>query len=399
MVAVKKLDSTTQTPVSVSDGVALLAPQKPLANALVTLARVADPKSTLPILAHVLLRVDAQGAVLAATDLNLTVSLRMDAWGLARGDFAVPAKQLATIVKSAGKADVTLTNAKSALRIASGGVETSLFGVHGRDFPKIPSSEGLAFVPVDGKEFADMIERVAFSASKDETRFFMCGVYMERADLGVRMVTTDGHRLTLAQAPGIGGSTIGDGVIVPIKAAREIARLIKSERGAAVSIASKGPNMFVRVGSWELATKLVDGKFPEFWQVIPDSHQKLVTVERKTLIDALKRAKPLTTDTRGVQLEADYEGYLNVSCDHPELGKMRESLVADVGCSTAIRTVSKVGISPRYLIELLESLDGEYVTIALGGELDPVVVRSTDDATQRALRSASCLGVVMPMRM
>lgn len=395
MVAAIKTESTATPVVVAPSGALLRAPRKELASALALLARIADRKSNLPILANVLIRAcGAEGALLAATDLNTTLTLRAPAWYGDAGDFTVPAKQLADIVKSAPGADVNVTKSRTGcgLRIESGGIDTALLGVAGREFPKVPSSDGATFTAIEGKAFADQLESVLFSVCKDETRFHLNGVYLERYELGLRAVTTDGHRLTLCQRAGIGGSSIGErGVIVPTAAANAIVRLIKSEKGGAVSIAVKAPFLFVKVGGWELAAKLIDAKFPPFFQVIPKDHRKLVTVDRKPLIAALKRAKAMCSDTRGVRLDASPDG-LKLTADHPEQGTATESLAAE-----CIATV-KVGVNPLYLMELLDACDGDRVTLAIGGELDPIVARATDHATSYDVHDSPLVGVVMPMR-
>lgn len=390
MVATVK--TTSETPISVATGLTLRAPTKTLASALALLARVADRKSTMPMLANVLIRSAADGATLVATDLNSYLTLRAPAWFGDRGDHTVPAKQLADIVKSAPGAEVSLTRSgPSGLRIESGGVDTTLIGMPGRDFPKVPDASEATFTPIDGKEFAALLDRVLFSVCLDETRFHLNGVKLESYELGVRALTTDGHRLTLAQVPGIGGSAIGSGLILPAKAAKEIVRLIKSEKGGAVSVAYRAPFLFVRVGGWEFAAKTIDAQFPPYWKVIPKDHRKLVTVDRKQLIAALKRAKAMTCDTRGVRLDAS-DGVLKLTSDHPDQGTVSESLAAD--------TVSNVtiGVNPKYLIEALNECDGERVTLALGGELDPVLVRAMDHAVSCTVEESPYLAVIMPMR-
>lgn len=383
----------SETPVAISTGLTLKAPAKELASALALIARVADRKSTLPMLANALIRVDASGATMCATDLNSYITFRVPAWHGARGDHTVPVKQLADIVKSAPGAEITLSRSgPSGMRIESGGIDTTLLGLPGRDFPKVPDSTELAFVPVDGKALADMLDSVLFSVCQDETRFHLNGVYLEPCETGLRAVSTDGHRLTLAQAPMIGGSSVpAKGVILPAKAAKDLVKILRSEKGGATSIAWKAPYLFIKVGGWEFAAKCIDAQYPPFWQVIPPDHRALVTVDRKLLIAALKRAKAMTSDARGVRLDVS-EGSLKLTSDHPDQGTTTEGLAAETSARLTI------GVNPKYLIELLAECDGERVTLAMGKELAPIVVRATDHAVAYSVRESPYVGIVMPMR-
>jgi DNA polymerase-3 subunit beta len=149
--------------------------------------------------------------------------------------------------------------------------------------------------------------------------------------------------------------------------------------------------MFVRVGNYELAVKTIDAQFPAYNQVIPKDHRKLATVDRKLLIAALKRTKPLALSTRGVALSL-HGDKLTITADHPDLGKAVETLDAET-CSDA-----KYGVNPSYLLDAVEEIDDERVTIAFGAELDPILVRGTGQATSKAIMESSYLAVVMPMR-
>jgi DNA polymerase-3 subunit beta len=384
-----------ESPISVSTGLSVRMPRKELTSALALIARVADRRSTMPILANVLIRCDASGTTLAATDLNAYLTLRAPTWYGDRGDHTVPAKQLHDIAKSAPGSEISLTRSgPTGLRIESGGVDTTLLGMPGRDFPKVPDASELTFVAVDGKALADMIDGVLFSTCKDETRFHLNGVYIERHGAGLRVVSTDGHRLTLAQRETIGGGAIGDkGVILPSAAATTLVKLVRSEKGGAVSLAFKAPYLFVKVGGWELAAKCIDAQFPSFWQVIPTDHKRLATVDRTQLIAALKRAKAMTSDTRGVRFDIDGETF-KLTSDHPDQGTVSEGIAADTSPGMKVT----IGVNPKYLIELLTECDGERVTLAFGGELDPIVVRSTDHAVAYTVHDSPMVGVIMPMR-
>jgi len=373
----------------------LTAPTKELAKVIAALARVADRRSSLPMLANVLIRGTRDGVILAATDLNLTLTVRAPSqWGAWSGPgVCVNAKALADLVKSMPGPETSLTPFGSGLRVTSGTAATTLHGTPDRDFPKIPAAhDETRFVACDGPTLADMLDRVLFSACQDETRFHLNGVFCEGHHKSLRMVSTDGHRLTyLDESLWIGTDSpiSASGVILPSRAGKELAKLLGK---GACDVAIQGPHMFVTQGGWTLAAKLIDAQFPPYRQVIPTDHPRVVTVPRKQLLASLKRAKQLTSDTRGVRFELD-AGKLTLVSDHPDLGTASEAIPADTKVSGYV-----IGLNPKYLIEILSEIEGESVTLTFGAELDPVIIRATDDFVSRSVRESRYLGVVMPMR-
>lgn len=362
------------------------------------LARFAARRTSLPILEHVRIRALPDGTViLSATDLNLSITVSGSAWCGEAGDLCVPAKQLADIVKGAPGTEVTLDRSGPlGLRVASGDAEMTMLGRAGLDFPKLPDAkaEGLSFVSTSGPALADMLDRVAHSVCEDETRFHLNGVWIECDGTTTRMVTTDGHRLTRHTLPLQGPAT--SGVILPARAATEISKLLRAERGAAVSYAIKAPHLFVTCGAYTIAAKLIDAQFPPYEQVIPTEHKKIATVERKLLIAALKRAKPLCGKARGVKL-AFASGKLVLTADSPGAGTGSETMLAHSEYLDGGGTVT-TGINPGYLLDVLAEIGDRFVTLEMGDELDPILVRATDDACTYSVNESRFLSVIMPMR-
>jgi DNA polymerase-3 subunit beta len=156
------------------------------------------------------------------------------------------------------------------------------------------------------------------------------------------------------------------------------------ESGPSCKLAIKTPHLFLVQDDIAIAVKLIDAQFPPYEQVIPKEHKKIITVDRGRLIDALRRAQLMSSETRGVKMAATKDG-VTVTSDNPDLGEVREELEAEYsGDAIAI------GFNPKYVVELLGQMGSDQITIALGGELDPGLIRP--------LASDEYLGVVMPMR-
>jgi DNA polymerase-3 subunit beta len=345
---------------------------------------IADRKSTMPMLANVLLRTQGNHQLLvAATDLNVSLTAELKAAVQVEGGITLAAKNLYELIANAPGDEVALKKADNHwAEIKSGKVTYRIVGQPDRDFPKVPDHREATYATVESAVLREMIERTLFSVCNDETRFHLNGVYFESDGTKCRMVSTDGHRLSKVERVIPAGPKLSAGVIIPKKGLLEIRRVL--DAGPQCKIAVKTPFVFVVQDDIALAVKLIDAQFPPFDQVIPKEHKRVITVDRARLIDALKRAQLMSSETRGVKIAAATEG-ITVTSDNPDLGEVREELEAEyAGDPIAI------GFNPKYVVELLGQMASDQVTVRLGGELDPGLIQpaSGDDY----------LGVVMPMR-
>jgi DNA polymerase-3 subunit beta len=246
----------------------------------------------------------------------------------------------------------------------------------------VPDHREATYSAVEAPVLREMIERTLFSVCNDETRFHLNGVFFECDGAKARMVSTDGHRLSKVERAIPGGPKLTAGVIIPKKGLLEMKKVL--DGGGTCKLAIKTPHLFLVQDDIAIAVKLIDAQFPPYEQVIPKEHKRAVVVDRSRLIDALRRAQLMSSETRGVKLAAT-NGMLTITSDNPDLGEVREELDADyTGEPIAI------GFNPKYVVELLGQMASDQVTLALGGELDPGLFRPfTGD---------EYLGVVMPMR-
>ena len=347
---------------------------------------IADRKSTMPILANVLLRTEGKETLLvAATDLNVTVTSELSAKIITEGGLTLGARHLHEIVKALPGDSVSLRRADNQYaELRAGKVEYKVVGMADRDFPKLPNHREVAFSKVDAGVLLDMIDKTFFSVSTDETRYHLNGVLFDCNDKGgARMVSTDGHRLSKIERT-LPGGPVAAGVIIPRKGLSEIKRALEGTTGEVELGFLKG-HVFVRVGSTAISVKLIEAQFPPFEQVIPKESERIVTLGRDALLEALKRIKIMSSDkTSGVKISVG-EGVLHVSSDNPDLGEAREELEIKYD-----GTPVTIGFNANYLVDLLTQIGTKEVRLELNGELDPGVLRPVD--------GEDYLGVVMPMR-
>jgi DNA polymerase III subunit beta len=348
---------------------------------------IADRKSTMPILANVLLRSEGKDRVLcAATDLNVAVMASLPAKVEKEGGLTVAARQLYEIAKGLSSDDVLLRRTEQNwAEIKAGRAEFKVVGMADREYPKLPAVAEATTSKVEASLLHDMIGKTIFSVSQDETRQHLAGVLFESDGQQARMVSTDGHRLSKVGRPMPGGPALPAGVIIPRKGVAEIRRALEG-RSTPCEIGVYQGHFVLKVEDIALTVKLGDGQFPPYEQVIPKENDRVLQVSRDGLLEALRRVSIMASDkTWGIRLALE-KGRLSIEADNPDLGNARERLEVDYKGEALA-----VGFNARYFIELLTEMPGPDIRLELAGELDPAIVRPGD--------GSDYLGVIMPMRL
>ena len=357
---------------------------------------VADRKSSMPILSNILLTAEGTGTLaLAATDLYLGVSATADAKVKKGGTVAVSARTLFDIVKALPEGEIQWTVGDSqAAEIRCGKVRYKIPGMPGEDFPPLPNPGKAEFAELDVEVLGELIQHTSYSMSSDDTRPHLAGALFEGDGKLVRMVTTDGHRLSKAEAKLSKGSMLNFSMLVPNKGIAELKRLIedaKADKGKddgplTVGVATTGGNAFFRREGILLSVKLADEQFPPYGKVIPQQQQRRMVVAKNLLLEALKRISLVASDkSGGVRLHLE-PGLLRITSENPDVGEGSEELEVDYAGDPLV-----IGFNARYLLDALGSLSSDQVALETSGELDPGVVRPVSE-------SIDYIGVIMPMR-
>ncbi len=353
---------------------------------------VADRKGSMAILKNVLIEAEPQnGLRMAATDLYLGVSAHCEAEVAQGGAMAVSAQILLDIVKRLPAGDVALSQNGDAAQLVCGRVRYRLSSAPGEDFPPLPNPQEATFSPVPVEAIKELVARTGYSMSTDDTRPHLAGALFEADGGRLRMVTTDGHRLSKAEHP-LPEETAGFSMLLPHKGVGELRKLLDSvrsagEEGAFVEVAQEGAHAFFRADGVLLGVKLTEESFPPYEKVIPSRHSRRVRLAREAFRDALGRMSLLTPGkSDGVKLDLK-PGVLAVAAESPEFGEGREELEVDFAGDPL-----QVGFNARYLMDVLGALPHDEVVFELGGELDPGVVRPLGEEDR-------FVGVVMPMRL
>ena len=348
---------------------------------------IADRKSTMPILANVLIRTEGTDRIsCAATDLKVAIVVTLPAKVEEEGGVTVGARQAFEIAKGLSGDEVHLRRTENNwLEIQSGRAEFKVVGMSERDYPKLPAVADAELSAVDPVVLSEMIGKTAFSISQDDTRPHLASVFFESDGETARMVSTDGHRLSKFGKALAKGPKLASGVLIPRKGVAEIRRAIEG-REAACDIGIHQGYFVLRADDVTLTVKLAEGQFPPYEQVIPKENDKILVLEREVLLDALRRVSIIASDkTWGIRLILE-KGSLAIEADNPDLGNAREKLDVEYKGSAL-----QIGFNARYFIDLLTEMASKNVRLELGEDLDPAVIRPADDSDY--------LGVVMPMRL
>jgi len=365
-----------------------------LARALSRSQGIVEKKSTMPILSHVLLEARKTNELaVSATDLDISVSGVHPAEVVREGAVTVSARHLFDIVKALPEPTVTLRKqANNYLEVRCGPAEFRIVGLAPEDFPSLPKFEKVPFVPLAPETLLGLVERTAFAVSSDETRYNLNGVYFEPAPGVIRLVATDGHRLSMAEAPVDGDFKLKKGVILPRKGIAELRRLLAEavegaeEKPKADLGFAENSAIFRRPGV-VLVMRLIEGTFPDYRQVIPKAGEKVVSVGRERLLQTLRRVSLLSSEkSNAVKLELG-KGNLRVAAQNPDLGEAKEDVPVEFEGEPL-----KVGFNAKYIIEVLQVLSSEDVRFELADDLSPGVLRPQGEGQD--LFTA----VIMPMR-
>ncbi|MFO0678247.1 MAG: DNA polymerase III subunit beta [Polyangiaceae bacterium] len=378
----------------------LTVAKKDLLRLVTRMQGVAERKSTMPVLSNVMLAVDGSNALrIAATDLYLAIAGRVTADVSKGGSVAVPAKDLFERVKMMpdGPIHIASQDASTTLKATGSARRYTLRGMPGDDFPPLPTpADGAPTLALEVNVLQTLIAKTHFSLSTDETRAHLNSALFEWEGDVVRMVTTDGHRLSKMEVK-VSGRQASATMLIPQKAIQELRRLCddvlaegskdggKDAKAPELQITQSGSSAFFQGAGTTFSVKLVDAQFPPYAQVIPQNTDKKIRVPRSPFAEALRAVSVAASErTGGVKLSMG-AGVMRISSESPESGDGFDEIPVDYTGPTIT-----IGFNAKYFLDVLGALDEDEVELSLSGELDPAVVRPVSER--------QFLAVVMPMR-
>jgi DNA polymerase-3 subunit beta len=348
---------------------------------------IVERKTTMPILSNVLINAAKTGVTVTAFDLDIGIVSEHPAEVAKAGAVTVSAKYVFDIVQNLPEAYLTLKKLpNNYAEIISGSAHYKIVGMAPEEFPKLPKEESSHLVKLSGNTLLEMIRKTSFAISTDETRYILNGVFFEPREGGkVRMVATDGHRLTLIERELPGDFKLKGGVIIPRKGLFELKRLLEEAPDAEVQLGFADNSALFKKPGLSMVMRLIDGQFPEYQRVIPKEGEKQLSVNRARLTDGLKRISLLSADKSNAVKISLAEGQLRITANNPDLGEAKDDL--EVPYKGGGLTI---GFNARYLLDVLQVVESDEVALELGDEHSPGVLHAPGDRSYTA--------VVMPMR-
>lgn len=360
-------------------------------NLLSQTQNIIEKRTTMPILVNVLLSAENDSLSIYATDLEVSLTDQASALVYESGKVAINAKSLFDILKELPPGMVEIEKRENNwLYIRQNQIESNIVGICPDEYPVFPSFSTDSFIDINSSVLNEMIEKTIHCISNDETRYHLNGVYFHPYNEGgkksFRMVATDGHRLSLVERVTTdNASELSDvGVIIPRKGLNEIRKLL-DHVNKSVEMAIDGAQLVIKSGSTVLMIRLIEGRYPNYQQLIPRNLSENLAVNRESLISSLKRVSLFSNQkSKGVTLTLT-KNRMEISSNNPELGNAREIIDVEY-----LGKDLKISFNAKYILDVLNSIHDESVQLQFNDQLSPGLVRPIDDL------SYTC--VVMPMR-
>lgn len=338
-----------------------------LADAVGAAGRAAANRSgTLPVLAGVRLEVTGDHLVITGTDLELTIRLDIEVGGERNGAVVVPGRLLGDIVKALPAGAVSVELDDEEVSISAGRSQFSVRPLALDDYPAQvdPAAEPVA---LSAEAVADALRQVVRAASTDDARAVLTGVLLASEDDGLRMVATDSYRLAVRDLPRSDVLGSGQKVLIPGRALAELQRMLGEEDDLMVRLGER--EVTFEVGSTRLTTRLIEGEFPNYRNLLPSSYPNLLTVGKAAMLEAIRRVKILAQDSTPVRLTFGGDT-VQLTAITQDVGNAAEEVDA-----TYDGTEMTVAFNPDYLAAGIDAIDSDDVTLATMDPMKPAVLR------------------------
>lgn len=353
-------------------------------NELVPMQGIVERRTTIPVLSHILLRAADERLQIAATDLEVSLTTWCEAEVKEEGAIAIQARKLLEIIRASTGDDLTLRiDQEGVLTILVGNSMFKIRGLPADEFPTLPSIEDEKPIRLPFQTFRNMVTKVFFAISSEESRFQLSGALMKFNEEGLVLVATDGHRLALVETR-VKGLEASEGVLVPRKALQELQRF----DGEDLNFRHSEHHLSFSIHRRQLICRILEGTFPDYERVISKDNDKHVVSNRQDLAAVIHRVGLLTGDrARAIRMELESEKLI-FSAANPDLGEARE----EIACEYEGKGLA-LGVNPDYFTHFLSVTDTESVRLELKDENSQCVAYPVEGLDERYV----C--VIMPIRL
>lgn len=351
-------------------------------DSLQQVQHVVSTRTTLPILSNVLIEASDGALRLTTTDLDVGVSGTVGAEVLKEGSTTLPVKRLVSIIRELPAAEVEIsTDSKDVASITCGPSFFKIIGLAHGEFPPLPDFKESKEYTIPQGMLRESLKKTSYAISNDETRYVLNGIFTAFTEGKLTFVATDGRRLAMVENELEFPASHETNFIIPTKAVQELQRLL-SDEGEAVARLSDNQIAF-EVGSSLIVSKLIEGNYPNYRQVIPGESRESLTIGREALLETTRRVSLLSSEKSNSVKLVIGEGNLDVTANSPDIGEAKESMPVNYDGKQI-----SIAFNPEFLMAPLRNLEDEEVTLDLIDEMSPGVLRG----------EGAFLYVLMPMR-
>jgi len=352
---------------------------------------IIEKRSNMPILSMILISASGSEISLSATDLEISFQQKIPAQVVAPGNITIPGRKLFEILKESRNPTIHLREKENNwIFVSDGQAKFNLASLSADEYPVFLEPEGVDMLEVDGAVLKEMINKTIYAVTLEEAGFKLSGIYTEKVvqeeKAFFRMVSTDGHRLSLIdkEVKDIDKLKLDGGVMIPKKGMSELSKL--AGEGGSVLLGFRQNNCVAKKENSIIVIRLLETKFPDYHTVIPKKAKAVVSVGRQALLDGMKKMSILASETyRGVKITLD-KGYLELVSINPDLGDAQERLDVDFKGEGL-----EAGFNSRYFIDALQCMESDMIELGLIDSSSPCMIRGKNDP--------GFLGLIMPMRL
>lgn len=353
-----------------------------LLDGLKTVQGIVSGKGTLPVLQNVMLEAKGTELTMTTTDLDISIRSVVGCTVEEEGGTTLPVKLLFNLIAKAAEGEVEVDiDRQERATISAGSAKFKLAGLPQSEFPKLPQDEDAYAYNLQQATFREMLRKVSYAASQDDTRRTLKGVLMSFKDGKLTMVATDGRRLALVESEMEFPKDVERDIVLPSKAVQELQRSLTGEENVAMMVQKS--QVSFKLGTVMIYSKLVDDVYPNYRQVIPTETKEHIYVDRQLLIDALDRASVMTMDEAHSTKLIFSEGKLTVTSAANDIGEAKD----EVPIKYAGEKIEII-FNPNYVMDPLKAIDDDEVSINLNSGHTPAVIKC----------SIPFLYVLMPLR-
>jgi DNA polymerase-3 subunit beta len=354
-----------------------------LLEGLQTVQNIVNPRSPLPILSNALLSAEDEIITISTTDLEVSVRCKIPGQVEDPGRTTIPVRRISSIVRELPNDLISIdVDESDKTSVTCGSSFFKIIGMAGEEFPSIPEVEdGVFSYHLDQGVFKEMLKKTSYAASTDETRYVLNGVLLSFKDGKLTMVATDGRRLAFVENEVEFPVEAEADLILPSKTVNELQHVLKDDGPLRISVKDK--QIIFEFGGVMVASKLIDGTYPNFRQVIPESCEERITVEREVLLTSLKRASLISSDKTSATKLTFADNNLIILTSTQDVGESRETIPIKYSGKEIT-----VAFNPDYMMDPLKNLANDEIAIELIDDMSPGVIKC----------DIPFLYVLMPMR-